>query len=53
MTLSPVSPSPRLGEGELIERGAAPLLNAPLGGSRGNKGTITASPFYKGGGRGI
>jgi len=38
------------GRGE-IERGAAPLLNALLGG--GNKGAITTSPFYKGGLRGI
>jgi len=31
-TPSPVSPSPYQGEGELIERGASPLLYTPLGG---------------------
>jgi len=43
-TLFSVSSSPyRRGE---IERGAALLLNALLGG--GNKGAITTSPFIKG-----
>jgi len=48
-TPSPVSPSPYEGEGELIERGAPPLLNTPimgLGGITGGfKGGEASLPY--------
>ena len=41
-TPSPVSPSPYQGEGELVERGASPLLYTPLlkGSFRGTKSLL-------------
>jgi len=43
-TLSPLSPSPYKGEGELLERGASPLLDTPFSGRLDTK-TTAGSPF--------
>ena len=54
VTPSPVSPSPWQGEGEELERGAAPLLDAPLGGGedkggfKGGEASLPYSPQYEG-----
>ena len=43
-TLSPLSPSPYEGEGELLERGVSPLLYTPFSGRMDIKTTVE-SPF--------
>jgi len=57
-TPSPVSPSPYQGEGELVERGASPLLYTPLlkGSFRGTKSlshTTSPSPLKERGTKGV
>jgi len=57
-TPSPLSPSPYEGEGELIERGASPLLYTPLliGSFRGTQSlstTTSPSPLKERGIKGV